>query len=175
MPKIPMDYTKTIIYKLVCKNLNIKEIYVGHTTNWRQRKATHKSSIENINHVRYNCKKATYIREHGGWNTWSMIEIEKFPCNDEHEARSRERYWYETLCATLNSCNPCRSNKEWCEVNKEHLQEYKKEWNDKNKERISLKRAETFECECGAITTKKHKNRHFKTLKHCQFLETNNI
>ena len=30
------------------------------------------------------------IRENGDWNNWSMIEIEKYPCNDDNEARARE-------------------------------------------------------------------------------------
>ena len=39
------------------------------------------------------------IRENEGWNNWSMIEIEKYPCNDKNEACARERYWYELLNA----------------------------------------------------------------------------
>ena len=46
------------------------------------------------------------IRENGNWNNWSMIEIEKYPCNDDNEARSRERYWYEVLNANMNSQCP---------------------------------------------------------------------
>jgi len=38
MPKKPIDYSKTIIYKFVCKDLDVTEIYVGHSTNWKQRK-----------------------------------------------------------------------------------------------------------------------------------------
>ena len=190
MPKTPMDYSKTIIYKIVCNDLSVTDLYVGHTTNWRQRKASHKLSIENINRPEYNLKKCKIIRENGGWCNWSMIQIEIYPCNDVHEACARERYWYETLGATLNSNVPNRSNKEhyeqnkeqikektkdYYENNKEHILQQKKEYGLKNREQISLKRAEKYECECGAITTIHHKIRHFKTLKHCQFLETNNI
>ena len=32
MPSKPMDYSKTRFYKIVCKDLNIKDCYVGHTT-----------------------------------------------------------------------------------------------------------------------------------------------
>lgn len=97
MPKTPMDYSKTIIYKIVCKDLSVTDLYVGHTTNWTKRKANHKSSIENINHKDYNSKKSTFMREQNGWSNWSMIQIENYPCNDVHEACARERYWYETL------------------------------------------------------------------------------
>jgi hypothetical protein len=132
MPKKPMDYSKTIIYKLVCNDLNIKECYVGHTTNWRQRKATHKQSVENINHPEYNFKKSIFIRDYGGWCGWSMIQIELFPCNDKQEAIARERYWYETLGATLNSNVPSRSKKEYYEQNREHKLEYQKQYLEQN-------------------------------------------
>ena len=32
MPRKVVDYSKTVIYKIVCKDLNITELYVGHTT-----------------------------------------------------------------------------------------------------------------------------------------------
>ena len=49
MPKNDIDYLKTIIYKIVCKDLNITDFYVGHTTNFIKRKATHKTACNNIN------------------------------------------------------------------------------------------------------------------------------
>ena len=38
MPKKEINYQNTIIYKIRCKDLNIKDVYVGHTTNFIQRK-----------------------------------------------------------------------------------------------------------------------------------------
>jgi len=38
MPKKEIDYSNTIIYKIVCRDLNIKECYVGHTTNFTKQK-----------------------------------------------------------------------------------------------------------------------------------------
>jgi hypothetical protein len=35
MPKVKMDYSNTIIYKIFCKDTNIKEAYIGHTTNMK--------------------------------------------------------------------------------------------------------------------------------------------
>jgi len=34
MPKINIDYSNTLIYKITCKDLLINEVYVGHTTNF---------------------------------------------------------------------------------------------------------------------------------------------
>ena len=49
MPKKDIDYSKTIIYKIVCNDLNITDVYVGHTTNFIKRKARHKYDCNNIN------------------------------------------------------------------------------------------------------------------------------
>ena len=43
MPKVKADYSNTIIYKLCCNDPSITEIYIGHTTNFTQRKNRHKS------------------------------------------------------------------------------------------------------------------------------------
>ena len=32
MPRKEIDYTKTNFYKIVCKDLSVKDCYVGHTT-----------------------------------------------------------------------------------------------------------------------------------------------
>jgi len=45
MPKVPTDYSKTIIYKIVCNDLNVNECYIGHTTNFIKRKGQHKSLL----------------------------------------------------------------------------------------------------------------------------------
>jgi hypothetical protein len=34
MPKQPMDYSKTIVYKICCKDVDVKDVYVGHTTDF---------------------------------------------------------------------------------------------------------------------------------------------
>lgn len=198
MPKKPMDYSKTIIYKLVCNDLNVTDLYVGHTTDFKSRKATHKSSVENINHKDYNSKKSTFIRERGGFDNWSMIQIELYPCNDVHEACARERYWYEILGGTLNSSVPSRSKKEYAEVNKEYLLKKHKEYRDEHKEQLSNHKKEYYkenkttlkkrrmeyyeqnkdticECECGSTFIQVNKYCHLKTLKHCRFLESNSI
>ena len=38
MPRLPVDYKNTIIYKIVCNDLKIKDTYVGHTTDFKSRK-----------------------------------------------------------------------------------------------------------------------------------------
>ena len=38
MPRKPINYKKVIIYKLVCNDLSVKDLYVGHTTDFTNRK-----------------------------------------------------------------------------------------------------------------------------------------
>ena len=47
MPKVEIDYSNTIFYKISCKNPSIDDIYIGHTTNFVQRKYAHKQSCSN--------------------------------------------------------------------------------------------------------------------------------
>jgi hypothetical protein len=65
-----------------------------------------------------------------------MIEIEKFPCTDSNEAKKRERYWIESLMATLNCQIPSRTQSEWILDNKEKIAEYHKNLYLVNKEQI---------------------------------------
>lgn len=93
MPKKAIDYNRTIIYKLI-RNDNIHNPYicVGSTTDFIKRKSAHKNACCNENNKRYNHKVYQIIRQNGGWENWKMLEIEKFPCNDNREAEARVFY-----------------------------------------------------------------------------------
>ena len=151
MPKIAVDYSKTIIYKICCNDLAITEIYVGSTTDFTRRKATHKCHCKSVDLKIYNT-----INANGGWAAWSMIEIERFPCDDGNAARKRERYWYETLNANLNMILPAADadysqqyylkNRErliakqavYDEINKQAINKRHIEYYHKNKEQIKI-------------------------------------
>ena len=139
----PIDYSQTIIYKLVPKDLNLDLQYVGHTTNFRCRKSQHKSNCNNISekNTHYNRKVYQMIRENGGWNKWEMIEIEKYPCNDKNEACKRERELMEEFNANLNMNKSFRTKddvkkalKKYYEKNKDAVKASRKKWQEKNKD-----------------------------------------
>jgi len=143
MPKVPVDYSQTCIYKLVhFDDLNDENIYVGHTTNMVKRRHKHKQSSCNPNNKEYNQKKYQYIRDNGGWDNWRMILVEKYPCNDIYEAFARERHWIKELKTTLNNNEPCRTFKEWYIDNKEKVAEKQKEYRENNKEKLAEKSKE---------------------------------
>ena len=103
MPKDDIDYSNTIIYKIFCIDKTITDVYIGHTTNFTQRKSQHKISCGNSDNK---LKIYNIIRQNGGWNNWNMVEISKYNCKDKTEARIKELFHYEELNSTLNSCPP---------------------------------------------------------------------
>jgi lysophospholipase L1-like esterase len=162
MPKQNIDYSRTVMYKIVCNDLTITELYVGSTSDFTRRKSNHKSHCKTKD-----LKIYTTIKANGGWDNWSMVEIEKYSCADGNEARSRERYWIEELAAKLNTKRPIvtveetaenkkeyenthkenknKYNKEYRETHKEECQEYHKEYDETHKEEIKERRKEYIE------------------------------
>ena len=112
MPKVNIDYSNTIIYKITCKDNLCKELYVGHTTNFVQRKYAHKQSCKNDKSAIYTCKLYEAIRKHGGWDNWDMEVINFYNCKDHYEARKKENEYINLLNATLNSIQPLPKPKE---------------------------------------------------------------
>ncbi len=163
------EYANTIIYKIVCNDLNITDCYIGHTTNFTKRKQNHKHSCIQITDKHYNYKIYTSIRANGGWINWSMIEIEKYPCLDANEARAREHHWYEIFHAKLNSRPPIGLSKA----------EHKKQYNIKHKEEIAEYEKHRYsiqhKCECGGCYKINHKQAHLRTKKHINYIATTEL
>ena len=178
-----VNYNKSHIYKLCCKDTDIKEIYIGSTTNFRNRKSQHKSVCNNINEKGYNCKVYSFIREHGGFQNWDMILIETVSCNTKLELLKIERKYIEELKPSLNKEIPSRTQKEWqkeyLENNKERIKEYSKEYRENNKDKTNKYNREwgkmKITCECGSIITKNTKHKHKRSKKHIKFLNTQSV
>ena len=128
MPKTQTDYSNTIIYKLCCKDTSILDIYVGHTTNFTKRKNQHKTSCCNDNDKKYNQYVYQFIRNNGGWENWSMIQIQEHNLKNKREAESTEHFWIEQLGAKLNTNNPYAKCKEEPQIYKENWYEEKKDY-----------------------------------------------
>ena len=86
MPKQPINYDDVMFYKLVCKDLNISECYVGHTTDFKMRRYLHKSCCNNLLGKSYHYHVYNHIRNNGGWNNWNMILIESQKCDNRLDA-----------------------------------------------------------------------------------------
>jgi hypothetical protein len=131
-----MKYDKSTIYKLCCNDLNVKEIYIGSTTNFNRRKHAHKSDCNNENGPSYNLKLYNFIRSNGGFDNWSMVEIELFNARDKKNLLRRERYWIENEKASLNS------RKSY--ITEEEVKKYHVEYRENNIEKLKQNRAEYY-------------------------------
>jgi len=159
MPRKSIDFSKCVIYKICCKDPTITDVYVGHTTDKTNRKRRHRSRCNNENDKCYNFYVYQFIRDNGGWDNFEMIIIEEYPCENVDEARLRERYWLETLGATLNKYIPSRTRQEYVEQNREIIYEKNREYREQNREIIYEKNREYREQNKEIIREKKRKYR----------------
>ena len=147
MPKKPSDYSKCVIYKLVCYDTTLTDCYVGHTTNFTQRKRFHKNAYFNENHPNHPCPVYAFMKEHGGWENFVMLQMEEFPCETKREAEIREEFWRKELNATLNAHQAFTTIEERrIQVNKgsvkfrnknpTYMKDYNKEYRNANREKI---------------------------------------
>ena len=169
MPWCKINYSNTHFYKIVCRDLNICDIYVGHTTDFITRKNCHKRVCNNPNSKNYNLPLYKFIRDNQGWDNFDMILIETQCLNSSLEAIKRERELIEELKPSLNKLIPFRTDEEkkemkdkWVEENKDRIQEYKHNWHYENRDRI-----------CSQKKAKYQQNRDEIIAKHKQYYETN--
>ena len=134
-----VNYSNSIIYKLCCNNTDITAIYIGSTTNFGRRKGQHKCSCNNENDKSHNLQVYQFIRANGDWENWDMVQVEQYEAKDKHDLHARERYWIEQLKPKLNKYIPTRTQREWCEDNKEYFKQYRHD----NRERILTKKNNT--------------------------------
>jgi hypothetical protein len=195
MPKLPMDYSKTIIYKIEHIE-NDSLVYVGHTTNWDNRKYNNKSRCNNVKERYHNLKVYQMIRENGGWNMFRMIEVEIYPCIDKREAEKRESEVLKELKSSMNVKPSYKtkeekkiSKKEYREKNKLSIKEYYGNYIENNKQDLLLKKKEYREakkdkikeyreknkgkiiCECGREISKLSSKRHQSSKKHIDLMK----
>ena len=132
-----VNYNEAVVYKLCCKDVTIKEEYVGSTCCFKKRKSQHKTSCNNENMKEYKIYVYQFIRENGGFENWDMIQIEKCSVKTKRELEMRERFYIESLGASLNKKTPTRTRKEYREAHKEHIAEKGKVYREANKEHIA--------------------------------------
>ena len=96
MSKTP-DFSKNTIYIIYSKDPNIIDCYVGSTTDFYHRKASHISCCCNSKVASYDDDKYEFIRNNGGIKNWNIEIIERYPCKTKKEAFEREDYWIHHL------------------------------------------------------------------------------
>ena len=89
--KINWETDSISFYKFICKDPQITFVYVGHTTNFRQRKSAHKSACCNPNSQQHNLPVYQFIRANGNWGNWVMVEIKSQICLSHRDAERVEQ------------------------------------------------------------------------------------
>ena len=99
MPRKYVDYSKTYVYLLTCKNSAISDAYISYTTNLTQRKYKHKRETLDIS-----CQSKLYksIRKNGGWTNWKCDILEECACNNEIQAREHAKLYIFKMKPNLN-------------------------------------------------------------------------
>ena len=176
------NYPKAHIYKLCCKDLDVQDIYIGSTINFRRRKSRLKNNCNNISSKEHNLYVYKFIRAYGGWENWCMVLITEVNCNSKLELHQKERQHIEALKATLNIGIPARTQEEkkiyyknynqiYRQVNRDYIIQYKKDYYYKNKERFPFVYS-PVKCECcNVIIDKTSLKRHMKSKKHIKNYE----
>ena len=101
MPRTPIDYSKSQVYRIVCKNPKITDCYIGITTNLTHMRSNHHRDSKQDN-PKLNQKLYRFIRENGGWSNFQLILIESYPCQNKEELIMKLREYIENLNPTLN-------------------------------------------------------------------------
>jgi hypothetical protein len=135
-----------VVYKLKCKDENIKEFYVGSSVNFNQRKISHKTRCNSPKAIGYNLKVYRFIREYGCWDNWCFEILLEVQVESKEELRLNYEAKYQLdLKPSLNSKVEGRTDKQYREDHKEERLEYAKQYYEDHKEEILEKQKEYYE------------------------------
>jgi len=122
------NYSKTIIYKIQHET-KLDLLYVGHTTEYSRRVAYHKSQTKS--HTK---KLYQMIRDNGGWNSFKMIPIMEYPCENKIQACIQEEKCRIELNANMNTNSAINNPIKQKQTKKTYKQEHREEILEKNKQ-----------------------------------------
>lgn len=158
-----IDYSNTIFYKIYCKDENVTDKYIGHTTNFVQRQKQHKRSCINPTSDNHNCKVYKFIRDNYGWDNWKMEIIAFHACENLMSAKKYEQQYFEEYKATLNSIEPSPNHT----IKKEkEIDAYVREVKEDIREEFVKNKL--YECICCNYNTIRQNDytKHLRTKKH---------
>ena len=152
------------IYKIYCKDENIKDAYIGSTKDFENRRKKHIYNCTDKKNGKYHYNVYEFIRTHGGFQNWDFEELEKCnECNRFH----KERYYIENLEQSLNKNIPTRSHKEYAQYY--YLNNKERENNRCRKyyqEITKIRKSKKITCYCGSTIQVGSLQYHLQSKKH---------
>lgn len=94
----PKYQNNALIYKIVCNDPEIQDLYVGSTIDYEERQKSHKISCNDPNSKEYHKYKYEYIRANGGFDNWHFEIIEHFSCDNRTELEYQEFKYIDGNC-----------------------------------------------------------------------------
>jgi len=164
------DFSKSIIYHI--RDMESKEVvYVGSTTNFPQRKSSHKHECNHEERKHFTYPIYCHIRNNGGFDCFEIIPIKSLKLLNKTELLIAEQEEIDNHRTLVNSCKAHmtieehKENKKlYREEHKEEFKKYIKQYYQEHKENIN----ESIKCpNCNSNTTRHNLKRHQRTKK-CQ-------
>ena len=182
-----VNYTNSKVYKIWSTQGD--KIYVGSTTKQylSQRMDKHRSDYKRWKNEKCSSLLSSFklFDEYGVENCCIEL-IEAKSCKSKDELHKLEgKYIRELNCVNKNIAG--RTQQEYYDDNREELNEkcrqyksnnkekisdFNKQYHDLHKDKINQRKNEKNDCECGGKYIRAAKSQHFKTLRHCQFIES---
>jgi hypothetical protein len=160
-----MDYSNAKIYKII-DNTN-GDVYIGSTClPLAKRLKYHQYKYKYYLNEKYHFVTSFKILEN---NDYSIELLEDYPCESKFELHEREQFYIKNN-KCVNKYIPNRTDKEYREDNKDSIREYQQNNKDTIRERRKHYFTEKFTCECGGKYQYNNRARHFKSLKHQNFI-----
>ena len=159
------------VYKIVCRDKEITEFYIGSSMNFHKRKIQHKNSSNNLNSRNYCLPLYMFINVNGGFENWEIVVIKEYKFITKKELNINEQYYIDLLKPNLNRNNAYGKDEEYYSNNKRTIKLsnklYKLNNSDKVKENNKIYRSKYNKIkdncpQCGEEMLKSSITRHIK-------------
>ena len=158
-----VNYAESKIYKIVGSGLT----YYGSSCapTLAKRLAQHVADYKRYKDDKHNYTTSFDIIELGDY---TIVLVEKFPCDSKDELHARERYYIENN-ECVNKFIPNRTGVEYRKDNRERIRDVDKQYREDNKEKFYEKHL----CECGKEYTYGNKTQHVRSKLHKDYVAKN--
>ena len=144
------------VYKIVCRDKEITEFYIGSSVDFHSRKSQHKSNSNNLNRKVYCTPLYMFINVNGGFDNWEIVVIKEYKFITKKELNINEQYYIELLKPQLNSNNAYGKDEEYYSNNRKKIQLSNKLYKLNNSEQVKE-------------TTKIYRSKYNKIKDNCPF------